>query len=62
MIDTKSECKHASVQPKYLDSDFSGLDEHEVRRRFPRFDGVCPECGSRMIMYSSFVHYAAGDW
>lgn len=34
----------------------------EVRRRWPRGDGPCPECGQMTIRYASFLHYLAGDW
>jgi hypothetical protein len=35
----------------------------EVRRRFPRLDGVCPKgCGFHGIAYASVDHYRAGDW
>lgn len=61
MID-KIECDHEKVTPKYKDSDFIGLDEYEIQRKFPRFDGVCPDCGTLLIAYSSTMHYIAGDW
>ena len=34
---------------------------HEVRRRWPRFEGTC-ECGFHGISYASFAHYTMGDW
>lgn len=62
IIKTNGDCQHTTVAPKYNDQDFGTLDEYEVRRRFPRFDGTCPECGTRIIIYSSYMHYIAGDW
>jgi hypothetical protein len=34
----------------------------EVREKFPRFDGVCPDCGAMIIVYVSYLHYLYGDW
>lgn len=56
------ECTHDKVMPKYKDEDFQGLDEYEVQERFPRFFGRCPDCRSQVILYSSDMHYIAGDW
>lgn len=58
----KPPCAHAKVMPNYDDKDFEGLDEFEIRKRFPRFHGECPDCGARLILYSSTLHYVMGDW
>lgn len=35
----------------------------EVRKRWPRLDGVCPKgCGFVGIAYASEEHYILGDW
>lgn len=39
-----------------------GLDEYEVRRRWPRFFGTCKHCGYTGIYYASYAHYVMGDW
>jgi hypothetical protein len=40
-----------------------GLDENEVRKRWPRLSGVCPKgCGFNGIGYASYMHYLSGDW
>jgi hypothetical protein len=40
-----------------------GLDEYEVRRRWPRGWGPCPKgCGFSGIAYASYEHYIMGDW
>jgi len=40
-----------------------GMHWDEVRRRWPRLDGVCPlGCGFRGVAYASFIHYLCGDW
>ncbi len=44
------------------DVDLFSLSESEVRRRFPRYEGPCPDCGEGVIFYASAEHYIAGDW
>ncbi len=40
-----------------------GLDEYDVRRRWPRLHGTCPMgCGFVGIAYASAMHYIMGDW
>jgi len=35
----------------------------EIRKRWPRLDGVCPKgCGFVGIGYASREHYISGDW
>jgi len=35
----------------------------EIRKRWPRLDGVCPKgCGYMGIAYASYAHYIYGDW
>jgi hypothetical protein len=58
----RPDCDHASVIPTYADADFEGLSAGEVRARFPRFHGACPDCGCQLIGYSSYAHCIAGDW
>ena len=57
-----SMCKHEAVQPTFDNEAAAGLDEHEVRKRWPRFSGRCSECGQRVILYASAEHYIMGDW
>lgn len=41
----------------------SGLSADEVRKRWPRVNGICPKgCGFNGIGYASFEHYICGDW
>jgi hypothetical protein len=56
------DCTHPSVVVAFDEAAARGLDEHEVRRRWPRFMGTCPDCGCQLIKYASFAHYIAGDW
>jgi hypothetical protein len=39
-----------------------GMQAYEVRKRWPRGSGVCPDCGCSGIFYASAAHYIAGDW
>lgn len=54
-------CQHEKVQPTFPEGAGS-LPVSEIRRLYPRFDGVCPDCGERWILYASIEHYVAGDW
>lgn len=55
-------CTHDAVVPHFDANAARDLDAFEVQRRWPRFDGVCPTCSSRVIVYASAEHYVAGDW
>jgi hypothetical protein len=59
---TSAECAHPNLPVRYDSEQARGLSAHEVRERFPRFYGPCPDCGEVMIGYASFEHYIAGDW
>lgn len=61
-FDDTDECKHLSVMPTFDEKAAEGLTVNEIRERWPRFMGECPECGGHVILYASFVHYIAGDW
>jgi hypothetical protein len=55
-------CIHPRTMPAFDHARAKRLDAAEVRRRWPRFEGRCPDCGASVIAYESFAHYAAGDW
>lgn len=55
-------CTHYKVTPKFDEEKAQGLDSHEVKSRWPRFSGMCPDCGWHGIMYASYSHYIHGDW
>lgn len=59
---SEGKCRHESVMPKVSDDQLEGLSADEVREKYPRFFGVCPDCGQRLILYASAMHYVAGDW
>lgn len=62
MTDSQSECQHLKVMPTFDEGAARGLSASEVRRRWPRFEGVCPDCGQRGVIYASYMHYLAGDY
>lgn len=57
-----ADCEHASVMPAFDEEAARGLDVYEIRRRWPRFFGRCPDCQTDLILYASFAHYVYGDW
>jgi len=59
---TPWQCPHEKVMPEFDAKAAYNLDAYEVRRRWPRFEGNCPDCGERLIAYASAAHYVAGDW
>jgi hypothetical protein len=56
-------CKHEKCTPEYDHEEAIKInDAWEIKKRFPRFSGQCPDCGACVIMYASFDHYIMGDW
>jgi hypothetical protein len=55
-------CRHPRCTPAFDEAAASGLSVEEVRRRWPRFCGPCPDCGASVIHYASTAHYVLGDW
>lgn len=61
--ENSSECLHQTCLPAFDLKEAEQLkDSFAVRKRFPRFWGVCAECGSSVIAYASYEHYIMGDW
>lgn len=54
-------CTHPRTVPVF-DEAARSLPADEVRRRYPRFEGPCPDCGALVIGYASAAHCLAGDW
>ena len=56
----ENDCDHGV----FFDEEASkGLDEYQVRKRWPRLMGPCPKgCGFNGIGYASYAHYICGDW
>lgn len=56
-------CNHPRTPvPAFDEVAARGLSAEEVRRRWPRGEGPCPDCGVPMITYASGAHFAYGDW
>lgn len=61
-MDFKDDCHHKSVIPAFDEQEAGELSATEVQRRWPRFQGRCPECNQNVIVYASASHYILGDW
>ena len=58
-----STCKHEKLPtPEFDEEKSKGLSSFEVKQRWPRFCGECPDCKSTVIKYASMMHYIAGDY
>lgn len=57
-----AKCEHPQCWPKYDSEDAKNMTPDQVRAKYPRFDGYCPDCNAHLILYASFEHYIAGDW
>jgi hypothetical protein len=56
---TAPPCDHAACVPRYDPLAAQVMTPAEVAERFPRFDGVCPGCACRVVVYASLAHRAA---
>jgi len=59
---TDPKCDHNSSVPEFDEVASFGLEEKEIRRRWPRFFGICPDCQERVILYANEKHFIRGDW
>ena len=57
-------CKHRKVMPKFNEKLVRELrmSKFDVRKKFPRFVGKCPDCQQHLILYASRAHFVYGDW
>jgi len=58
----KETCEHNGAVVTFDHEAAKGLDTYEIRKRWPRFFGTCPDCGCQLIKYHSKAHYVYGDW
>jgi len=60
----KPKCPHDSIKVEFDEetANREKLSDTEIRRRWPRFYGKCPDCGQMLIKYASMAHYVYGDW
>lgn len=56
------DCDHVYPLPSFDEDAARGMDPYEVRKRWPRYSGPCPNCGQPIVSYASIAHYVAGDW
>jgi hypothetical protein len=71
MTEEKLKTTTYDMSPETCDHGMSFSDEvyqkgsytsSDVKRRWPRHNGLCKLCGYEGIAYKSFLHYVAGDW
>jgi len=62
ITDHRASCKHARCTVAFDRAAAAGLSAARVRKRWPRWDGPCPDCGLRMLKYASSDHFFYGDW
>jgi hypothetical protein len=60
--DDDDQCPHESVMPAFDEQAAEGMSSAEIKEKYPRFMGECPDCGQHVILYASFMHYICGDW
>lgn len=58
-LDMRFMCNHGCY---FDEGEAQSCDYTEVRKRWPRFFGLCSECGYQGIYYDSMAHYIYGDW
>jgi hypothetical protein len=56
------ECTHDKVMPAFDLEKSRTMTAAEVKKTYPRFTGVCPDCGYYGALYASMSHFIAGDW
>lgn len=60
------ECRHEVCTPHYdaeqMRIDAETMDVLSFQKKYPRFDGNCPDCGVHLISYASYDHYLMGSW
>ena len=54
-------CDHAECKPPFDSQAAKSMTSLEVREKYPRFYGECPNCKGMVIAYASFEHYISGD-
>jgi len=59
---SKTICLHDKCEVIFDADEAVALSPQEVRKKYPRFFGHCPDCGEQIIKYASKEHYILGDW
>lgn len=64
--EAQDSCEHLKCEVSFDEEEAKRLGDaattEEVRKRWPRFMGECPDCKSQLIKYASYAHYIYGDW
>lgn len=55
-------CAHPRCQPDFDSEAAKSMTPDQVKQKYPRFYGQCPDCKAHLSVYASFEHYIAGDW
>lgn len=61
----QSQCEHTKHVPQYDHAEMrkdGRLSVEEFRAKYPRYQGICEDCGAQVICYASYTHYIMGDW
>lgn len=59
---TAADCQHERCTPAFDEIEAGCMGADEIHKKYPRFNGPCPDCGQKVIVYASFLHYIAGDY
>lgn len=55
-------CTHPKCRPEFDEEKAKHMHPAQIQKTFPRFQGVCPDCGQEIIKYASREHQYYGDW
>ncbi len=58
----KKNCTHAKCMPEFNEEEAEKMTAKQIREKYPRFQGICPDCGEQLIMYASTKQYIYGDY
>lgn len=62
MADPAARCEHPKVIPEFDEKAAREMTVWQIRQKYPRFSGKCPDCGYEGIIYASYAHYIYGDY
>ena len=56
------DCPHTPHLPRFNVDACAKQTAKQARASYPRFDGVCTQCGQHVTLYASMDHYQRGEW
>ena len=59
---TRTGCDHRQHVPHFNEQDARYLSMEQVRKDWPRYQGLCSACGADITLYASITHMQAGGW